>query len=256
MSDTRFISFSGKGGSGKTTTMSLFLSAILRRNIFKEILVIDADPDANLSETLNIHVETTLGEVLDKRKKELEGPAAAGTKLRFLIWDSIGHGNGFDFLVMGHTTGTGCYCSVNSVLNEVLVETVTMYDLVLIDFDAGIEHFSRRSGNPSDTLIITCDPSRLSFDTAKRIKRLIEELALPYERQFLMGCRFDQNQKALFNGLAEEVGLEVLGMIAYDAEIATKNLLGEDLLSLTPDNPSIKTVQGILKQLVPDSETI
>ena len=72
---------------------------------------------------------------------------------------------------------------MNSFLNAVLRETVSKDDLVLIDFDAGLEHFSRRAGSPGDTLIVTCDPSKLSFDTAGRIRELIDELSLPYESQ-------------------------------------------------------------------------
>ncbi len=252
MNKTRFISFSGKGGSGKTTTATLFLAALLPRSIFKDILIIDADPDANLSNTLNIPTGKTLGQVLDRRKKELEDQATAGTKLKFLIWDAIGHGNGFDFITMGHTTGVGCYCSVNSVLNMVLNETAAMYDLVLIDFDAGIEHFSRGAGNPSDTLIITCEPSRLSFDTSRRIKALVDDLALPYERQYLIGSRFDKTREPLLADFAGEIGLEVLGIIPYDKEIAAKNLLGEGLLNLSPDSPSARAVQDIMKKLVPE----
>lgn len=33
----------------------------------------------------------------------------------------------------------------------------------MIDFDAGLEHFSRGSGSPADALIITCDSARLTI---------------------------------------------------------------------------------------------
>lgn len=158
MKNTRTFSFSGKGGAGKTTTASLLLAALLRAKTFQDILVIDVDPDANLSRTLLIPVEKTVGQVVDQRRKELREAAARGTKLRFSLWDAIRHGDEFDFLVMGRTTGDGCYCAVNSALSENLIETIVMYDLVIMDFDAGLEHFSRRSGNPTDTLIISCDP--------------------------------------------------------------------------------------------------
>lgn len=246
MKKAKVISFSGKGGSGKTTTASLFLAVILRKKLFKDILVIDADPDANLSGTLNVTVEKTVGRVLDQRKAELEELGAAGPKLRFSLWESIAHADGFDLLVMGRPTGVGCYCSVSSVLSAVLNETLSMYDLVLIDFDAGLEHFNRRTGNPSDTLIITCDPSGLSFDTAKRIRDLVDELSLPYERQYIVGCRFDQSQQSLFTEMATEAGFSGIGMVAYDTEIASRNLEGKDLLSIGLDNPAFQAVDAIV----------
>jgi CO dehydrogenase maturation factor len=247
---TRLVSFSGKGGSGKTTTASLVLASALRRGLFRDILVIDADPDANLSQTLDIQVNRTLGQVLDQRVMELDEPGGGGTKLRFSVWDTLSHGEGFDFLVMGRTTGQGCYCPVNSVLNRVMEETASMYDLVLIDFDAGIEHFSRRAGNPGDTLVITCDPSRLSFETAKRIKSLVEELSLPYDRQYMVGCRFDPDQEEIFMRLTEQTGIEHFGIIPCDPEIAARNLSGEGLLSLDSNNPSLKKAGELLTRIV------
>ena len=65
---TRVISFSGKGGTGKTTTASLFVKAVRELGLCEEILVIDADPDANLATTLDVRYETTIGDVADKRK--------------------------------------------------------------------------------------------------------------------------------------------------------------------------------------------
>lgn len=247
---TRVISFSGKGGTGKTTTSSLFLSTVMELGIYKDILVIDADPDANLSRTLGISVEKTVGQIIDKRKKELEDPELVGKQLRFSLWEAVSHGKGFDFLVMGRTTGAGCYCSVNSVLTSLLHETLNMYDLILIDFDAGLEHFSRRTANPMDTLIVTCDPSSLSFDTAKRIKGLVEELGLSYERQYIVGCRYSPEQQELFGKLAEEIGFQILGLIPYDQEIATFNLSGESLLNLRADNPARMAVTKMVKKVL------
>ncbi len=254
MRKTRLVAFSGKGGTGKTTCCSLLLAAVLRSRRFEEILVIDADPDANLSRTLGITAERTIGQVVDARHEELDRAAARGTKLRFSLWDAIVHGPGFDFLVMGRTTGEGCYCAVNSVLTDNLAETLAMYDLIMIDFDAGLEHFSRGSGNPADALIINCDPSRLSFDTAKRIADLVEELSLPYERLYLAGCRFPPDEEVLFQRLAEETGIEPLGMIPYDAQVASRNLAGLDQLSLPADNPAFRAAELMLQTLMPAAE--
>lgn len=252
MKHTRMLSFSGKGGSGKTTTASLLLAAVLRTRTFQDILVIDADPDANLSRTLQMPVDGTIGQVVDQRRNELREARAKGTKLRFSLWDSMRHGSGFDFLVMGRTTGEGCYCMVNSVLGEILAETLAMYELVIVDFDAGLEHFSRGSGNPSDSLIISCDPSQLSFDTARRIADLVRELALPYEHLYLAGCRFSREEEALFYEMARDTGIDTLGVIPYDREVACRNLAGRDLLSLPLENPAVQAAEGMLRTLLDD----
>jgi CO dehydrogenase maturation factor len=250
MKTTRVFSFSGKGGSGKTTTASLMMAAIIRGRIFRDILVIDADPDANLSRTLRIPVEKTVGQAVDQRRKELKDASAKGTKLRFSLLDSIRHSEAFDFLVMGRTMGDGCYCSVHSALKENLTETMAMYDLVLMDFDAGLEHFSRHSGNPADTLLISCDPSQLSFDTAKRIADLVQELSLPYDHLYLVGCRFPRNMEETFFQMARQTGIEALGIIPDDSEVASRNLSGQDLISIDSENPAFKAADEMLRKLL------
>jgi CO dehydrogenase maturation factor len=247
--NTRVISFSGKGGSGKTTMASLFLSVLLKMQNNDRLLIIDADPDANLSRTIGVEVDKTVGQQMDKRIYELD-EREQGPKLRFSIWDTICQGNGFDLLVMGRSRGEGCYCAINSALTSILHDTIKMYDIVIIDHDAGLEHFSRKSGSPTDTLIVTCDPSHLSFDTAKRIKSMIEELGLPYTHQYLVGCRYSEDQKALFTSFAEETGFEVLGLIPNNQEIADLNLIGKNLLSLKDENSALNIVKEMVKKVL------
>ena len=146
------------GGTGKTTTASFFVRAAKELGLAKEILVIDADPDANLATTLNVQFNGTIAEAVDKRKKTMD-EGVVGEKLRADMYDVICHGEYFDFIVMGRRKGSGCYCSINSALDNIIAETMNMYDLVVIDFDAGLEHFSRGTGSNNDTLLIACDQS-------------------------------------------------------------------------------------------------
>lgn len=250
---TRVISFSGKGGTGKTTTASLFVKAVRELGLCEEILVIDADPDANLATTLDVRYETTIGDVADKRKKTLD-EGVAGEKLRADIYDAINHGEYFDFVVMGRRKGAGCYCTINGILDAIFAETMNMYDLVLIDFDAGLEHFSRGTGSNSDALIIVCDQSKLSFETAERITDIVDELALPYASRYVVGCRYDEENKPLLEKLAGRLGLDTLGYVDYDREIAALNLAGESLDGLSADNPALESAKRMVKRILCEEE--
>ncbi len=250
---TRVISFSGKGGTGKTTTASLFVKAVRELGLCEEILVIDADPDANLATTLDVRYETTIGDVADKRKKTLD-EGVAGEKLRADIYDAINHGEYFDFVVMGRRKGAGCYCTINGILDAIFAETMNMYDLVLIDFDAGLEHFSRGTGSNSDALIIVCDQSKLSFETAERITDIVDELALPYASRYVVGCRYDEANKPLLEKLAGRLGLDTLGYVDYDREIAALNLAGESLDGLSADNPALESAKRMVKRILCEEE--
>lgn len=246
---TRIISFSGKGGTGKTTTASLFVKAVRSLGLCDQILVIDADPDANLATTLNVQYETTIGEAVDKRKKTLD-EGVAGEKLRADLYDAVYHGDYFDFVVMGRRKGAGCYCTINSVLNNIFSETMNMYDLVIIDFDAGLEHFSRGTGSNSDTLIIVCDQSKLSFETAERITDMVDELNLPYSNKYMVGCRYDEPNKPIMQELAGRLGVDVLGFVGYEREIASLNLAGKGLDAISEDNEALAAVKEMVKRIL------
>ena len=246
---TRVISFSGKGGTGKTTTASLFVKAVRELGLCEEILVIDADPDANLATTLNVKYDTTIGEAVDRRKKTLED-GVAGEKLRADLYDAVYHGDFFDFVVMGRKKGSGCYCTINSVLDTILSETMNMYDLVIIDLDAGLEHFARGTGSNSDTLIIVCDQSKLSFETAGRITDIVSEINLPYSNKYMIGCRYDDANKPILENFAESIDVEVLGYVGYDKEVASLNLSGKGLDGIAADNAALEAVKEMVKKIL------
>ena len=57
------IAVAGKGGSGKTTIASLIIRYLFRNNA-GVILAVDADPNANLGESLGLAVKQTVGSVI------------------------------------------------------------------------------------------------------------------------------------------------------------------------------------------------
>ena len=63
------IAVAGKGGSGKTSMASLIIR-YLRKNGKGPILAIDADPNANLGESLGLNVEQTIGSLIASFNEE------------------------------------------------------------------------------------------------------------------------------------------------------------------------------------------
>lgn len=246
---TKIVSFSGKGGSGKTTTATLFLYAALQSGQFKKILVIDADPDTNMTNTLQLSPAMTVGEALDRQKRSREENGSGGGKLAVLPAEVICQANGFDFVVMGRSRGVGCYCSVTAVLNELLGKTMDAYELVIIDYDAGLEHISRKAGGTVGTLIVTCDPSKLSFETAERIERLLQEIQAGFTGKFIIGCRYLEEHKAVYEKLAAKTGFVSLGIVPLDREVAAKNLQRESLLTLAQSNQAVMIVGNMFRDL-------
>ena len=129
-------------------------------------------------------------------------------------------------------------------------ESVNLYDVVLIDFDAGLEHFSWQTDAKSDVLIVVTDPSWMGFRTARRIKELTDELGYSYRWRFLLGCGFTPETEGFFFSHANDTGLTALGVIPYDGTLVTLNLEGKNIFQLGSDTVSYRHVANAWGRLV------
>lgn len=70
----KIISFSGKGGVGKSTLLVLMLKHVLESKKYKNVLVIDADPDANIGDIIgeDIGFKQTVGGKMTELKEKIQ----------------------------------------------------------------------------------------------------------------------------------------------------------------------------------------
>ncbi|MDI9619499.1 MAG: AAA family ATPase [Candidatus Nezhaarchaeota archaeon] len=247
------IAVSGKGGVGKTTTTALMVKALLGSGL-RSMLVVDANPDSNLPEVLGVKVEKTVGDVTSELKKaidrgELPPTVSKRDMLEFKVFEVLKELPEFDLLVMGRTEGEGCYCMVNDVLTEVVDTLSKNYAITLMDMEAGLEHLSRRTDRDVDYMLIVTDLSRMGFLTAARIKKLAEEVHINFKRVFLLGNRFPADKEAILNSYAKEIGVEPLGIVPYDDNVARFNLEGIPLLKLPDNSPALIAIKGFVKKI-------
>jgi len=248
------ISISGKGGTGKTTLTALLLKVLLYKGIDEDILVVDADPAANLPEVLGVKVEKTIGTVVEEFRKAVNDPRVAvgfskETLLEAWIYETLVELPNYDLLVMGRGEGEGCYCYINAVLTKILSKLVTNYDIVLMDMEAGLEHISRRTDRHVNTMIIVTDPSVMGFKTAERIKELLKEVRIEVEKLYVVGNRFPKYMEKTLISWANKVGIEVAGIIPEDPKIYEYNILGKSLLELPYDSPAVRAAELIAKRI-------
>jgi len=181
------IAISGKGGAGKTTIAASTGIVYSKKN--KRVILIDADPDANLKTTLNLKGEIKplieLKEIIAERTGTKPGVRALFFKLNPEVNDIpekffLKKGN-IMLGVMGSVKGggLGCTCPENAFLKALLRHLILgREDVVILDMEAGIEHLGRGTTEGIDFLIVVVEPTDKSIETAYRIKKLAGEIGI------------------------------------------------------------------------------
>jgi CO dehydrogenase maturation factor len=250
---TKIIAISGKGGTGKTMFSTLLVKAISQKT--NNLLVIDADPDSNLPETLGEPVETTIGDIREElkeltQKDNIPSGMSKQDYLKSRIFEIVVEADGFDLLVMGRPEGSGCYCSVNSWLRQIIDNFSKDYDYVVIDTEAGLEHLSRRTTKNVDTMIVVSDASKRGLGTAKRIKKLANELEIKFKDIFVVANKINEENKSIVENNANELGLNLIGKLPFNNEIAQYDLVGKPLFNINENNEVFLEVKKITDKLI------
>ena len=257
----KIISFSGKGGVGKSTLLVLMLKFLLEKFKNLNILVIDADPDANIGDIIGkeIHFKETIGGKMtilkDKiQKRQIPLDVSKAQIIESEVFDTLIEMDEFDILEMGRGEGSGCYCSVNNTLKRVIDVLSKNYDIVLIDAPAGLEYFARKTGRNVTDLVIVNDPSKMGIHTMKRILEVTKEVDLEFENIWILGNRFPENSvREILEKEVENItqpNVQLLGFISNNDEISEFNLIGGNLLDLPQENTSYQEAKEMFSKII------
>jgi CO dehydrogenase maturation factor len=253
MAEKLVISISGKGGTGKTTVTALLLKWLIQ-NTEKISLVVDADPATNLPDVLGVELQQTVGQSSKELKDKIEAGTLSPTLskkevLEANVFQTLVEEDRFDLLAMGRSEGEGCYCFVNNVLTRILDTLTRNYEVALLDMEAGLEHLSRRTDRDVNSMIVVTDPSRMGFETARRIKELVDEVHIDVKHIYLVGNRFTPDMEELLQKSADDIGLEYGGIVPVDENVMSFNLTGKPLLEIPDDSPAYEAVGNLAKTI-------
>jgi CO dehydrogenase maturation factor len=246
----RIIAVTGKGGTGKTATSALLIRQLAKGN--KVILAVDADPDTNLPETLGCEVSKTIGDIKEFMHSERDNLPPDSNKesvLKSKLYEIIEEMPKYDLLVMGRPEGAGCYCYVNNLLRGIMDKLVDNYDILIIDAEAGLEHFSRRIFRKVDDLIVVTDGSRRGLRTAERIRELVDEMETDVSNIYVIANKVTETNHETIASTAKELGLELIGMIPVDEMLIRKDLAGEPLFELPDNSAAVREIEKIAAKL-------
>ena len=241
----------GKGGTGKTTVCAC-LTLMLAKRKAGSVLAVDADPNSNLPEALGIARVGTISGIIDGIAKDPESvPKGMGKDafIEYRIHSDISENDGFDLLVMGRPEGPGCYCYINNVLRNCLGKLIAHYRFVVIDNEAGMEHFSRKTMRSCDQLLVVSDETQAGLRSAKRIFSLIDELGISAKRRFLIVNRAQSSGRN--KDLQREFGIDGVFTIPFDEQLLRVSVDNGSISGLIENSEALKAIEKIGEELWP-----
>jgi CO dehydrogenase maturation factor len=243
----------GRGGSGKTTFVSLMTKYFIEKGE-TPILLIDADPDQNLSEMLGIDLKEagkrTISELLVETFLEGGGTTVGvppSKRIESKIWElGLYEGKYFDFIAIGTKFIEGCYCLPNNALKNALDSLIKTYQYVIIDSPGGLEHLNRRISSKIDDIFDIIDPSQKSFHHVERAFKIAKEIKIDFNNFYVVGG--NRVPIKLEKEVTKRTKLEYLGKISYDKEVEDFVLYGKPLINLPETSMAYISVKKILRK--------
>ena len=246
------IAVAGKGGSGKTSVASLVIR-YLKRNGMGPILVVDADPNANLGESLGLEIKQTVGSILDDFQGEKIKIPPGMTKQVYLDYklnEVIVETKELDLVTMGRGEGPECYCYPNLILRKFADTLAENYAYMVMDNEAGMEHLSRRTTQNVDELLIISDHSVKGVRTVARIRSLISELKLVVKRQSVIINFAPIKLDSLVIEELDRLGINPIATIPLDEEVYEYDLRLKPLLDLPDTSKAARAVSDMMAKLL------
>jgi CO dehydrogenase maturation factor len=228
----------GKGGSGKSTITTLLARALKKTG--KTVLIVDTD-ESNLClhRLLGANLPEALMENMGGRKgakEKLHPPLPHNHKDDFfqdamtfadLPASCLADVEGIKLLVVGKIReyGEGCACMIGGISKAVLSRLREGADeVVLIDAEAGLEHFGRRVDAGCDLILAIIDPSFESIQMADRTRHLAESAGI--QAFFILNKVDDTVREAMEERLDPE---KIIASIPRNDALFLQSLHGDPL---------------------------
>ncbi len=219
---------SGKGGSGKSTVSALLAKELANRD--KKVLVVDNDES-------NFGLHTLLGldlpedfmdrfggrdEVFDKAEEIREGMGFDDLPNKYLS-----QGGNLNLLAIGKISeyGEGCACPMNVLSGKFLRKlSLDVGEVLVVDMDAGVEHFGRKVEEGADVILVVVDPTRESIKLSQKITDFAVDIDKPV--YYVLNKMDGESEEIVTNELDED---RILGVIPREEDLYKAGLKGDSL---------------------------
>jgi CO dehydrogenase maturation factor len=246
------IAVAGKGGTGKTSVATMVIRYLLSKGA-GPILAIDADPNANLGESLGLDIKQTVGSLIASFNEEKINIPPGMTKEAYLdvkMNEAVVEAKGIDLVTMGRGEGPDCYCYPNVILRKFADTLSGNYPYMVMDNEAGMEHLSRRTTQNVDELLLVSDHSVKGVRTLARIKELVDELKLVVKRQSVLINQVPDGISPEVAGEMSRLGIEATAIIPLDDEVYQYDIKLKPLLELPDSSKAVQAVNNLMANLL------
>jgi CO dehydrogenase maturation factor len=245
------IAVAGKGGCGKTSITALVIR-YLKKNGKVPVLAVDADPNANLGESLGLTAGQTIGTILDAFQHEKISIPPGMTKeayLEYKLNETVVESQGLDLITMGRGQGPECYCYPNTVLKKFIDSLSDSYAYVVMDNEAGMEHLSRKTTDDVDILMLVSNHSVKGVRAIARILELVGELKLQVKKTVAIINMVPDKLDPLVADELKRLGLKADIIIPEDKNLYRYDLEQKPLMEMPDTSPAVQAIAGLMVQL-------
>jgi CO dehydrogenase maturation factor len=224
----------------------------LKKNGKTPILAVDADPNANLGESLGLKVPQTIGRILDDFQHEKISIPSGMTKEAYLDYklnETLVESRGLDLITMGRGQGPECYCYPNTVLKKFIDGLSDNYAYVVMDNEAGMEHLSRKTTDDVDALLLVSNHSVKGVRAIGRILELAAELKLHVKKKYILINMVPDKLDPLVAEELKQLGLKADVIIPEDKTLYRQDLEQKPLMDMPDNSPAVQAVAALMAEL-------
>lgn len=218
----------GKGGSGKSTVSALLAKEIADRG--KEVMIVDNDEsNFGLHSQLGLDLPKDFMYYFGGKDKLFEESEKIrdGIKISELPDEYLSQDNNLNLLAIGKISeyGEGCACPMNALSAEFLNKlSLDENEILIVDMDAGVEHFGRKVEKGADLILAIVDPTRESMKLSEKIADFGKEVEK--EVYFVLNKMDGNSQDLVLENIDKE---KILGILPRDERIFEAGLKGDKL---------------------------
>lgn len=227
----------GKGGSGKSTVTVLLAKEFAK--LGKKVLVVDCDEsNYGLHLQLGMELPMSLTDYMGGKGKIMEylagGPQnmpmlfAGGLKIDDIPEGFYSEKDGIKLMTPGkiQQANEACACAFSVIVSQFMaVLTMRENEVMILDMEAGTEHFGRGTDNMLDAILMVVDPSFESLRLSTKIAQMAQSIGKPM--YFILNKVTSDNEEIMRKELSTNG--TVLAELPMDPAIQKAGLLGQEM---------------------------